>query len=94
MWLFGAWLLCVGVAACDSAGDFCDAKCDCEGKCSEGEFRSCVREFDSDEERAADRGCLDLWDAYVDCVEFGGCSDGDFDKGCKSEKDNWKDCVD
>lgn len=86
--------ICLSLPMCgSSSGDFCDAKCNCQG-CSSYDYDNCVRDYDWNEEDAARRGCSDLWDAYVDCVSSGyGCRGRDFDDGCGPEKDRWRNCA-
>jgi hypothetical protein len=54
------------VTACGSSGEFCDAKCDCEG-CSEREYDECVILEDAREEEASIYGCSDLYGLLHEC---------------------------
>jgi hypothetical protein len=75
-------------------GAYCDAKCECEG-CSGAAYDGCLAHDDSDFRSSELRGCLDYYDALVDCQNAtAACFGGDFHTSCGPEKDIWKKCMD
>ena len=87
-------LFALALPACRSDAE---AVCDFEGECerwSEGQIVDCYNS-EIDKEREADaKGCLDLYDELKACeYEYGYCkSTGDWEDGCKSEKERYDAC--
>jgi hypothetical protein len=82
------------VSACSTVEeDLCDAKCECEG-CNDVSYDICVNEHDEDFRNADFRGCLDLYDDWIDCQdETGVCKGADWDTSCGPEHDRFKNCT-
>jgi hypothetical protein len=82
------------VSACSTVEeDLCDAKCECEG-CNDVSYDICVNEHDADFRNADFRGCLDLYDDWIDCQdETGVCKGADWDTSCGPEHDRFKNCT-
>jgi hypothetical protein len=90
----GLLSLAVALSVCVTSGDYCDAKCNCEG-CGPHDYDHCEIDFDRDEEHVALHNCDDFWEEYLDCVtDERACFEGDFDYGCSPERDRLSACLD
>ncbi len=90
----GALFLLGMLPACSSVEeDLCDAKCECQG-CNENDYRNCLNDHDEDLRAADYRGCLDLYDAWIDCQDATAvCRGADWDTSCGHEHERLKNCT-
>ena len=88
-------MLSASVVACSSAEeDLCDLRCECE-YCTPGQYDNCVYSYEDRERQADFRGCIDLYDMWVDCRESTAyCAPGrDFEDACGFERSRLNDCI-
>src|SRR5688572_14921046 len=63
-----ATVLCLsGCASVEE--DLCDARCECEGYCSDYWYDECVRDYDGKLREAEYRGCEDYYEDLVACQD-------------------------
>ncbi|WP_437978772.1 hypothetical protein WMF11_21665 [Sorangium sp. So ce295] len=89
-------LACLFTAACSPLeDDLCDYKCDCEG-CSDREYGDCLDRYDDRYVDADRRGCVDQYDALLECEDDTGMCNRDdkWSTSCKPEKDALDRCID
>ena len=82
------------IACSGGLAGLCGDICDCSG-CSDSELEKCESDAEKLEEAAADAGCEDQLDAFVDCLEAGFKCSGDnasFTDDCESETKSLNKC--
>ena len=81
-------------AACGSQLEgVCDDMCDCTG-CSPETYDACVEETDSARKQAESKGCADVFDVYIACVDDElECKEDEFAfDGCDLEEQKLREC--
>ncbi|WP_437683274.1 hypothetical protein [Sorangium sp. So ce131] len=88
-------LACSLTAACGpSEASLCDAKCDCEGGCSDHQYDDCLNHYDDRLVDADRRGCLDRYDELLACEDDTWvCDDRKWDTSCKYEREELDRCM-
>lgn len=75
-------------------GDYCDAKCECEG-CNDNQRDECSVQQDSRSDQAGVYDCGDYFDEYMECVvDHPFCDVADFrdPPACAAQKDRLDNC--
>src|SRR4051812_25267846 len=96
LWMFlFATMLAASAVSCGGSpqADLCNHQCDCEG-CSDGAYNKCFDSYDADVRSAGYQGCVDLYDALLDCQQATGtCVGTDWKTSCGDEKDRLDHCI-
>lgn len=91
--LFALFLLGSAASCTSLEEDLCSAECECKG-CSDAAYDVCVNEHDADFRAADFRGCVDLYDEWLDCQDATAvCNGADWNTACKPEHDRFKNCT-
>jgi hypothetical protein len=92
-----ASVLGAGAAGCGSVeGDFCQARCDCEG-CNDQRLDQCVVEERAELDKAAVFDCDDLYEQYLECrIDNPVCAGARFERpeACEDLRRRAESCYD
>lgn len=85
------------VAGCEgsAAGTYCDAVCECSD-CSSDAYDQCVDQLEVDRGNAANHGCAEEHDDYVNCFAKAlTCGDSQLEMGtyCPSDRHDFEFCM-
>ena len=93
MFLFAMTVATSAVSCGSPEADLCNQQCECEG-CSEGQRNACVDDYNSDLKSAGFRGCVDLYDDWINCEQsLGACVGTDWKASCGDERDRLDHCI-